>query len=105
MSDNSVTLALHAYDDASSVTSERQMNEPSGQYGAVLVIRIWFESHPSPSTLRARILQANDPSHKSIDSVAVVGVQQTADVVENWLSSYVRACERHALTAHDLSPG
>jgi hypothetical protein len=64
----------------------------------VLVIRIWFESHPSPSTLRARIMHADDPTRADTDSVVVVGVQPTAEVIQNWLNSYVAACEQQAAT-------
>jgi hypothetical protein len=76
------------------------MNDLIGPYGAVLVIRIWFESHPSPSTLRARILHADDPTRGNTDSVVVVGVQQTAEAIQNWVASYVSECQRHASAVH-----
>jgi hypothetical protein len=72
------------------------MIDPGRPYGAVLVIRIWFESYPSPSTLRARILHADDPIRPDTDSVVVVGLQETADVISNWLAGYVAECQRQA---------
>jgi hypothetical protein len=72
------------------------MTRVSEPFGAVLVIRIWFESHPGSSTLRARILHADDPVRADIDSVVVSGVQKTAEVISKWLSDYVADCQRQA---------
>src|SRR4051794_39576373 len=70
-----------------------RMDEP---FGAVLGIRIWVESYSGSSTVRARILRADDPVRADIDSVVVSGVQKTAEVISKWLSDYVAECQRQA---------
>jgi hypothetical protein len=65
------------------------VRDPHGPYGAVLIVRIWFDAPPSHSTLRARIISSDDPTRTDADSVVVAGTEQTLRSIREWLEGYV----------------
>lgn len=72
------------------------MRDPHRPYGAVLIVRIWFESKPSHSTLRARIIHSDDPTRADADSVVVAGTERTIHAITDWLDGYVAAASDRA---------
>jgi hypothetical protein len=72
------------------------VSEIGGPYGAVLIVRVWFESQPSPANLRVRLLHNDDPTRADPDTIVVVGVEQTVEAIRHWLTEYVNSCRRGA---------